>query len=102
MNRKRVKKALEAQVSLTFEYYELLNSIARDMERIAAIIPAETSRYGCLFTEEDGDAAVVIEARKSDLLRYLQSACEDHALFSWRLLDKGWTADGTTRAKEAK
>ena len=78
----------DRQIALTFRYAEQLRSIVRDLRNIDALIPAEASRHGCLFSK--GEEAAIIEARKSDLLGYIQSICRDHVLWGEKLLREGW------------
>jgi hypothetical protein len=85
--------AAEAQQSVAFDYHENLTSIVRDLKSIAGLIPAETSRCGCLFDcKTCGEEMAIIEARKDDLLTYIRTICEDHIIWSNKLLEKGWIA----------
>ncbi len=86
---KRTK--LERQVALTFDYAENLRSIVRDLESIDRLVPAESSRIGCLM--KDSEASAIIEHRKKDLLRYVQVICRDHIHWSKKLLKKGWGSE---------
>jgi hypothetical protein len=82
------KRKLAKQVALTFDFHQGLDFILKDLSNIDRMIPAETSRYGCLI--KDKEAQAIVEARKSDLLGYIQTICRDHALWGKKLLDKGW------------
>jgi len=89
VNKKPSKvSARENQIHLTFRYAENLKTIVRDLRAIDTLIPAEMSRHGCLFN--GGEEAAIIEARKSDLLVYIQSICRDHILWGEKLLQEGW------------
>lgn len=84
----------QVQESLTFEYREQLDAIVRDMENIDRLIPAESSRCGCLMdSKKQGNEMAIIEARKSKLLTYIQTICRDHIVWSKKLLDKGWKVE---------
>ena len=69
-----------------FDYQEHLRGVLSDLRNIRGLIPAESSRYGCLV--KDTEAAAIIEARKSDLLRYIQVICDDHLFWGEQLLER--------------
>lgn len=93
----------EEQEALAFDYHENLSSIVRDLKAIDRLIPAESSRHGCLFDHKsEGEAAAIIEARKADLLSYIQSICRDHVWFSERLMKRGWKVEHSKPKKKRK
>ena len=89
----RMKKqtSLEQQRAITFNYYENLDAIVRDLNNINLLIPRESSR--CSLFVKDKEAQAIIEARKNDLLRYIQTICRDHIRWSEQLLKDGWTTE---------
>jgi hypothetical protein len=80
-------KKLEAQRSLCFKYYENLQAILKDLEAIDKLTPRETSRYASASLERESDA--IIQGRKHDLLRYIQTICRDHMYWSEELMKHG-------------
>lgn len=89
INSKPRKKATSEPAMEVFRYQENLRSIVRDLRAIDSLIPAEVSRHGCLMDPRRlGEEMAIIEARKSDLLRYIQTICHDHIRWSDRLLNE--------------
>lgn len=88
------KTPQEQQQYIAFNYRENLEAIVRDLKNIDSLIPAESSRHGCLFDKAThGEESAIVEARKNDLLRYIQTICQDHIIWSQKLLDAGWTVE---------
>lgn len=91
MKRKRKEwSVLEVQEHRAFELYESLQSVLADLKRIDSLIPSEASRTN-LFASSEEDAAI-IEARKKDLLGYIQTICRDHLHYGKVQIDSGWKA----------
>lgn len=96
---KRRRSRSDRQISLTFKYAELLRAIVRDLDNLDRLIPAEVSRHGCLFSSQtQGEEMALVEGRKNDLLRYVQTVCRDHVRWGNKLLEKGWRANGGGQA----
>lgn len=70
------------------DYRDVLRAILRDLRNIDALIPAESSRLGWHSKKGDREAALNIEWRKNDLLRYIQTICRDHIYWAERALKK--------------
>jgi hypothetical protein len=90
MKEKTYAKRMDRQEAVAFRYHERLHDIVRDLENIDRLIPAEASRHGSMV--KDQHASAIIEARKSDLLRYIQTICRDHIFWGNKLLNEGWIA----------
>ena len=86
MTTKRTKRAKVRKQPDVFDYQENLRRVLRDLRNVRGLIPAESSRYGCLV--KDTEAAAIIEARKSDLLKYIQVICDDHLFWGEQLLER--------------
>jgi hypothetical protein len=100
-----MKKKFDEQEMIAFRYRENLLSLIRDLENIDRLIPAESSRYGCLMNSKtQAEEMALIEGRKKDLLRYIQTVCRDHIIWSKKLLDAGWTPthDKTQKRKKSQ
>jgi hypothetical protein len=92
---KRKPKGKVYKPDIAFEYYEFTRSCLRDLLHIDGLIPRETSRYSRAAMESE--ASAIIEARKRDLFRYIQTICRDHMYWGSRLLAKGWTPEQRKR-----
>jgi len=91
MQKKRSER--DEQRAITFDYYEILRSILRDLKSIDELIPRESSRHPLVIPGMSQNARYLIVARKDDLLGYIQTICRDHIEFGTRLLDAGWTPE---------
>jgi hypothetical protein len=89
-NEPRKPKRKVSQDSIAFCYYENLRSILSDLQHIDSLIPKESSRSSYRIT---GEGAAIIEHRKQNLLRMIQTICRDHMYFGAQLLAKGWTPE---------
>jgi hypothetical protein len=89
--KKKQTPLIEQQRMIAFEYRENLDAIVRDLQNIDLLIPRESSR--CSLFVKDGEAQAIIEARKNDLLGYIQTICRDHIRWSEKLLKGGWTPE---------
>jgi hypothetical protein len=89
MGKRKAKRSREEQLEMiAFEYYEALRYVLRDMAAIDALIPRESSRAS--LSRMEPEAAAIIQARKIDLLGYIQTICRDHMYFGQKLLASGW------------
>ena len=89
--RPKKRTPAEIQEALCFDYYELVGDILRDLRSIDDLIPRESSRHASIFDHPtERNAAAIIEGRKVDLLRYIQTICMDHVWFGERLMKRGW------------
>src|SRR4051794_35739668 len=87
MPRKKLKRT---QSDVAFDLYESLKYALRDLEKIDRLIPSESSRSAYGLLGKDVEAVCIIEARKTELLGYIQIICRDHLHFGRKLLAKGW------------
>jgi hypothetical protein len=83
--KKSDNKRLEDQEMLCFHYHENLQSILQDLEAIDKLVPREVSRYAPASLHNSKDA--IIQGRKVDLLKYVQTICRDHLLYSRQMMD---------------
>lgn len=74
-----------------FALHEALRAALKDFWRIRRLIPAESSRYASLI--EDDEARAIADARKNELLSYIQTICEDHLFWGGKEIMAGWTAE---------
>ncbi len=91
--RKPKPTQLESQISLTFEHYKRLQEIVCDLENIDRLVPGEASRSNAFMDRRTmAEEICIIEHRKQNLLKYIQTICRDHIAWSKPLLDAGWKA----------
>lgn len=83
-----MKKKQDAQRMMAFHLYEAVQSFVKECKRIDLLIPSESSRYS--LEEMDEEARAIIDARKRDLLSYIQTICRDHIHWGEKLLKTGW------------
>lgn len=94
------RTSLEQQESMTFDYYQLVEAIVKDLKTIDSIVPREVSRHPLVSSDPtrtvhvghvmSENARYLIVARKDDFLSYIQTICRDHIEWGERLLHKGW------------
>ena len=53
MTTKRTKRAKVRKQPGVFDYQENLRGVLRDLRNVRGLIPAESSRYGCLVVPAD-------------------------------------------------
>jgi hypothetical protein len=92
-NEKKKRDRISDKDMEIFRYQENLRTLIRDLKNIDRIIPSESSRHGCLVGKKDAEAAAIIEARKSDLLGYIQTVCRDHILWGSKLLKQSGVSE---------
>ncbi len=79
------KSLLEKQKSLTFEFHQALGQVVDDLRNIDKLIPNESSRI--MTSDMEDEPAAIIQARKQELLNYIQVICRDHIYWSKKLID---------------
>lgn len=67
-----------------FSYQENLRWILSDLRRIRNLVPSESSRSPS--ARHDDAARAIINARKQELLLYIQAICDDHLHWGNELL----------------
>lgn len=87
--KKGTKRLTDSDVG--FALHEALRAALKDLWRIRRLIPAESSRHSSLM--EDGEARAIADARKNQLLSYIQTICEDHLFWGGKEITAGWTAE---------
>jgi hypothetical protein len=96
---KKHKPSYPDQEGVAYGLHQQLNAILRDLRSIDSLIPAESARTNCLLDPKtQGNEMCIIEGRKIDLLRYIQTICRDHIAWGQPLLDRGWTAEQARKA----
>ena|ERR1051325_2463157 len=94
------RSKLDDQESIAFQFHQALEYAVKDLESIDKLIPRESSRIA--MKDMDEEAWYIINARKTDLLRYIQTICRDHMHWGKKLLDSGWTVEQQQRAKRKR
>ena len=85
--RVRDAKAKPTSESIEAGYCGTLDFVISEMKLIEKMIPGESSRTA--YTVKDENARLLIEARKNDLLSYIQTICRDVCVWAEKSLDEG-------------
>lgn len=93
------KKTYPLDSDVAFRLWSQLRYLLSDLEHIDSLIPRESSRISYKLPVE---AACIIEHRKKDLLRYIQTICRDHIYWGAELVSAGWTAKMSKKNQKIK
>lgn len=82
--KKTLKKKDKTPWDDGYPLWEQLNSIVRDLENIEKLLPKEISRVAY---KQKLEPALLIQSRKNNLLRYIQTICRDNIYWGKKVLE---------------